>query len=355
MTEKMTISIALCTYNGERFLQEQLDSLAAQTRLPDEVVVGDDGSTDRTLEILSEWAGKVPFPVRIQQNQTVLKPPANFDATMSRCSGKVIFLCDQDDVWAANKIEKMLEVFEARPEVGLVCCYADSIGPDGEALPIDRTKISLAHILDLGIPLRSPFCLRHPNHIGCCLAVRRNVYQKCAPFPNTWGHDLWLFLNVPVFSEIESVRENLHHYRFHGGNESFPGNWAEKYEKYRKRASTYYSWILGTYYFTEKDLRFWLNWLEELPKTPFQKRNVLWMRANLKHFPNRGRVQRNFFLFFPLFLLEVFSGRYFARFQPVRSMAFDVWTGIKNGLNPLATLRLVGSLFGKIWRKLKCR
>ena len=93
-----TVSVALCTYNGERFLQEQLDSIAMQTWTPDEVVVGDDGSSDSTLEILERWKQSVPFSVRIERNERNLGFAKNFESTLSRCTGDVVFLCDQDDV-----------------------------------------------------------------------------------------------------------------------------------------------------------------------------------------------------------------------------------------------------------------
>ena len=103
----MKISIALCTYNGEKFLREQLDSFSVQTRLPDEVVVGDDCSTDRTVEILEEWAKTAPFRVEIVRNPQNLGYEKNFEQTMLRCTGDVIFPSDQDDVWLPEKLSRL--------------------------------------------------------------------------------------------------------------------------------------------------------------------------------------------------------------------------------------------------------
>ena len=100
----MKISVALATYNGERFIREQLESLSAQTRLPDELVVNDDCSTDRTIAIIEQFARTAPFPVRISQNERNLGFSDNFLRTASMCRGDWIAFCDQDDIWLPEKI-----------------------------------------------------------------------------------------------------------------------------------------------------------------------------------------------------------------------------------------------------------
>lgn len=352
---KDSISIALCTYNGERFLQEQLDSLAAQTRLPDEVVVGDDGSTDGTMEILERWAETVPFPVRIQKNENSLKAAGNFYATIERCTGDLIFLCDQDDVWLPEKLEKMTDIFARRPEVGLMYCQADTIDQNGQPLGVSRSKISRAHIMVSGWPLISPFCVRHNNPPGCCAAIRTSCVLLILPFNRNFPHDMFFYLRLPAVSEIVTLPEPLIRYRFHGNNVSFHGDWNAQFKEYLDREAHFYQWITGIYFNWENKIQAFLDWLETVPDSPYKQRYVRYIHGNQRHYPNRHRVQGNFFVFFPLFFVEVFTGRYFQRFQPFRSMAYDVWTGLKNGLDPLATLRLIGSLAGKVWRKIQDR
>jgi glycosyltransferase involved in cell wall biosynthesis len=99
-----SISIALCTYNGAEYLQQQLDSLASQSIDPLELAVGDDGSTDETLDILKNFARHAPFPVHIHQNRTNLGFADNFLHTASRCKGDWIAFCDQDDVWLPHRL-----------------------------------------------------------------------------------------------------------------------------------------------------------------------------------------------------------------------------------------------------------
>ena len=92
------LSIAMATYNGERYIAEQLSSIAHQTRLPDELVLSDDASTDGTLDIVKDFMKCAPFPIRLLVNRNRLSSSRNFEVAMRACNGDIIFLCDQDDV-----------------------------------------------------------------------------------------------------------------------------------------------------------------------------------------------------------------------------------------------------------------
>ena len=109
----MKLSVALCTYNGEKFIAEQLESIARQTVLPDELIICDDRSADQTVQILHEFANKAPFPVSIYHNETTLGVIRNFEQAISLCKGEYIALADQDDVWLPEKIEKSLALIES--------------------------------------------------------------------------------------------------------------------------------------------------------------------------------------------------------------------------------------------------
>src|SRR5215208_90703 len=99
--------VAMCTYNGAQFVAEQLDSIAAQTRRPDELVVCDDGSDDATPEIIREFAHRASFPLRFYVNETNLGSTRNFERAISLCEGDFIALADQDDVWLPEKLERL--------------------------------------------------------------------------------------------------------------------------------------------------------------------------------------------------------------------------------------------------------
>ena len=138
-----TVSIALCTYNGERFLDAQLTSLAEQSHRPDEVVICDDDSSDGTLGIIQAFADTAPFKVRVFRNSQNLGYVKNFEKAVSLCQGDVIFMCDQDDVWHPEKIEICLGVLDAEQTVGLVLHDFNWIDAVGRSYPgpVDRKSV----------------------------------------------------------------------------------------------------------------------------------------------------------------------------------------------------------------------
>src|SRR6202789_3618532 len=127
LSRQNRISVALCTYNGERFLPQQLASIAKQTRPPDELVVCDDRSTDRTVALLQEFAASSPYPVRIFENEHNLGYAANFERAIRLCEGNLIALSDQDDIWYPIRLERSEQEFAAHPEAGLVFSDGDII------------------------------------------------------------------------------------------------------------------------------------------------------------------------------------------------------------------------------------
>ena len=116
----LSVSVAMGAYNGTAFLEPQLASLAAQTRLPVELVVCDDNSRDDTVAVLERFAAQAPFEVRIVRNETNLGFGANFMKASGLCRGDLIAWCDQDDVWAPEKLARCVAAFETDPEAVLV-------------------------------------------------------------------------------------------------------------------------------------------------------------------------------------------------------------------------------------------
>lgn len=131
-----TISIAMATYNGAAYIQEQLDSLALQKHLPLELVACDDGSTDSTVQILADFATTAPFPVRIHKNPERLGFADNFLRAASLCEGEWIAFCDQDDVWLASKLEVMMLATEQYPSASAIVHSADAV--DMHLRPLGR-------------------------------------------------------------------------------------------------------------------------------------------------------------------------------------------------------------------------
>jgi glycosyltransferase involved in cell wall biosynthesis len=115
-----TIGVALCTYNGERYVREQVRSIFAQTRLPDLLLACDDASHDGTVAALEELAAQAPFPVRIVRNSANLGFRRNFEEAISGCDADIIVLADQDDWWCPEKLEKIETAFERDPSAAAV-------------------------------------------------------------------------------------------------------------------------------------------------------------------------------------------------------------------------------------------
>ena len=123
----MKISVAMCTYNGARFVGEQLESIAAQTRPPDELVVCDDCSEDTTSQIVRDFATATPFPVQLVVNESIHGSTRNFEKAISLCSGDVIALSDQDDVWRNHKLATIERCFSEDARIGLVFSDAEVV------------------------------------------------------------------------------------------------------------------------------------------------------------------------------------------------------------------------------------
>jgi len=185
--ERTKISIAMAVYNGERFLTEQLESLAHQKRPPDELVVSDNASSDRTVEIAREFGARAPFPVRVLINDTNLGVSRNFERAMRECSGEIIFPCDCDDVWYPEKVAIMESALEQESSAAFALC--DSNFVDEKLRPIgctawehfgfnperiDRRRLVEGTLFSARIP-----CLGH------ALALRRRVLELVLPFPDT--------------------------------------------------------------------------------------------------------------------------------------------------------------------------
>src|SRR3954454_19649281 len=117
---QMRNSVALAVWNGERFIAEQLESIAEQSRPPDELVISDDGSSDDTVEIARRFARRAPFDVVIMPNQERIGHSDNFFRAMKACTGDLIALCDCDDVWHPDKLARCERPLQLDPSVSLV-------------------------------------------------------------------------------------------------------------------------------------------------------------------------------------------------------------------------------------------
>lgn len=206
----MRTSVALACWRGTAHLTEQLNSLAGQTRLPDEVVAVDDASGDDTAALLRAFAETAPFEMRVIENPSNLGYARNFARALEETTGDLVFLCDQDDVWFPEKMERMSGWASAEPDKQIFACDAELA--DGDLAPSGVTK--RGQIAAAGLPERA-FVM------GCCLAIRRDYLSLMLPFPDAVrAHDTWL---VELADRLDLVLRRdtvLQYYRQHGANAS---------------------------------------------------------------------------------------------------------------------------------------
>ena len=139
----MRLSVALCTYNGARFLAAQLASIARQTRLPDEMVICDDGSQDSTCLLIDDFRASAPFPTRVYCHSGNMGVVSSFLGTIRLCSGDLIALCDQDDIWKSDKLARAHAAIEGGddPLMSLYCGRLEYVDEELSRLAVSHIQM----------------------------------------------------------------------------------------------------------------------------------------------------------------------------------------------------------------------
>ncbi|MDC8106324.1 glycosyltransferase [Chryseobacterium sp. PTM-20240506] len=216
----MKVSVALCTYNGEKYLSTQLDSILHQTLIPDELIICDDGSTDRTIEILSTYEKKYPEIIKVFTNETNLGFIRNFEKAIYLCNNEIIIISDQDDVWEKNKIEETILFFQKNP---------DSDGVFHDLKLIDENSVQPSylnwknitheniindireHKLFVSLVSKGSFIL------GCALAIRKNALEKYNIKDFPMAHDYFIVQILSIKNKLGFIPKALSSYRLHPG------------------------------------------------------------------------------------------------------------------------------------------
>jgi glycosyltransferase involved in cell wall biosynthesis len=217
----MKLSVAMCTYNGADFLSDQLESIIVQSRPPDEIVVCDDGSTDETQMLLKQFAARSSVPVSLHFNEKNLGSVKNFEKAIGLCTGEVIALSDQDDVWRADKLQLTEEAFSKAPKAGLVFSDAEIVDENlnslGErmwdAVGFDAHKRKLVR---MGRALE--VLITGWTVTGATMAFQSRFVKLSLPIPDGIAmiHDGWTALTVAAAAEVVMIEEPLIKYRQHG-------------------------------------------------------------------------------------------------------------------------------------------
>ena len=316
----------MCTYNGARYLPDQLASISSQTRLPDEVIICDDASGDETLTIIRSFAATSPFPVKVVANPIRLGSTRNFDQAINLSQGDLIFLSDQDDIWAAEKLAVVEELFINKPEVGLVFTDGELIDDKGaslghslwEAYRFDSTckqKIQCAayELLD-----------RREVVTGATMAFRAKFKDLIRPIPEDLPviHDGWIALMIAHAGKLDFIEEPLIKYRQHSsqqlGAPLDPGKPESRLNQFTEsiRRSTDFGLELRKVQAVLQRMNAVSDRYAFIGKKNLDKL--------LLHFQTREAITRTKLANVPAMLRELFAGRYHRYSNGLSSMVKDI-------------------------------
>lgn len=207
------ISVCMATYNGEKYIKEQLESILKQLNDDDEVIISDDGSKDKTLDIIKKIEDK---RIKIYINKGLHGFTHNFENALRKADGEYIFLSDQDDIWLDNKVSVAMKALEKFDFITHDCITIDS-----EMRVLSKSRFEEFNI-------KSGFWnhMLKSRYLGCCMAFRRCVLDLALPFPkrdDLVEHDIWLAAVAFKYFNYKLISEPLIYYKRHGKNASDGG------------------------------------------------------------------------------------------------------------------------------------
>lgn len=214
----MKISVAMCTYNGSRYLEQQLYSIGQQTLPPYELVICDDGSDDLTAELVERFRDSASFPVLFHRNVHNLGSTRNFEQAIRLCRGDGVALCDQDDIWNPVKLAVMGALLDENPALAAVFSNADLIDDYGALQPRDlwrRFGFTTLRQRNFNRHTAPDQLLHRDTVTGATLLFRASYTPLLVPIPIEWIHDGWIALLLASIAEIKPLPALLMTYRLH--------------------------------------------------------------------------------------------------------------------------------------------
>ncbi len=276
----MKISVALCTWNGEKYIAEQLESIFKQTVAVTEIIICDDKSYDTTISIILQFQHLHPGIISLVQNKTPLRARKNFEQAIQLCTGDIIFLCDQDDRWVENKVQTTVAFFLSQPNALGLFTNGYFLGKEG--LNMKKTiwgALSFSSELQLQANNGNllEMLLKLNNFVtGAAFCIRREAKQFIFPFfcPVPHWHDYWIALQIAAKNQLYFLDEKLIHYRVHSSQQTgFSVHRLDNDEASFKEA-------------------IWNNQYDGLPTAvavPFVANGLLRCRLYMQHFAIRGQ------------------------------------------------------------------
>ncbi|MFN7676782.1 glycosyltransferase family 2 protein [Flavobacterium sp.] len=266
----MKLSVAMCTYNGDEFIKQQLDSILKQSVNVDEIIICDDGSSDSTIEIINDYIEKFPLMIYLHKNEICLKSVKNFEKAINLCTGDIIFLSDQDDIWVENKVKDYLQYFNDNQNINV-------IGSNGYCIDENSNVIDKYSLWDIPNFLNEQNItydyfkmITHFGNIftGASMAFRKCIIPDVMPFPNfkNYHHDGWIATIAASKGEIVMLNDKYFYYRIHS-KQQVGGVFFDKTEKQKDKLSHIYDihkTKLSFYILTKKLKKLSLSYYDKL-------------------------------------------------------------------------------------------
>ena len=313
----------MCTFNGSRFLPSQLESIAAQDRLPDELLVCDDGSSDGCGEILKEFCRCAPFSTQVVINDETLGSTKNFEKAVSLCRGGIVVLADQDDLWYPHKLKRIEETFLQSSAVVAVFSDADLIDEESRLLGMrlwetfsfssgDQRKFANGEAFDI--------LLKRPLVTGATLAFRKRYFDLLSPIPANYVHDRWLSFLFAILGRYELVPDPLIQYRLHKGQQMGPGSLTlrDRIAKARTIGPRSYLQEIEQYRLLYERLE------ERCASFPHSERALQEIERKISHLRHRVRLRSTSAARTPMILQEMFNGGYWRYADGWKSIVKDL-------------------------------
>ena len=202
----------MTVYNGEKYLKEQIDSFLNQTYLPHEIIISDDCSSDKTLQLLEKYKNNEKINIKVYKNTENIGFTKNFEKAISKSSGDILFLSDQDDVWYKNKIEIIIKKFNTNPNINLIIHDAHLVSAN-----LNKTNITALSQVNSGFPNTDVFIT------GALTVFKRDLLKFFLPFPKKLlGHDGYMHFIARNLGTRMVIKNKLQMIRRHSSNTS---NW----------------------------------------------------------------------------------------------------------------------------------
>lgn len=214
-------SVAIATYNGARFIEEQLASIAHQSRPVDEVVIADDCSSDETVLLAERAAKQLGLGLTLLRGSARLGVVGNFQRAMLACRGDLVFLSDQDDIWYSHKVEAIVSAFSGHPD--LLAVFTDAVVVDERRKCLHESLLALSRLSSaerakIRAGNAAAVLMTRNVAVGATMAIRSDALHLALPVPEGWYHDEWIALALSLVGRVGLIDEPLIEYRQHHAN-----------------------------------------------------------------------------------------------------------------------------------------